>query len=207
MHARARSESGYKHFHLGEIVTEEGDPHPRRQDHRRQTGTPRSRPRPQQTVEHYDNTGCVAAFVRAKDGNHGIWVSGAIRSDAPAEIVRDLMANPPSGDWRHVDGALELQGVLSVPIPGFPVPRTEVRLVAAGNVETVEAMVASGLGETPIGPRALMRKRDVLRAGFGRPSGTTGASAHAKRSAAPACERLCPYPGAPVACASSPSSD
>lgn len=96
-------------------------------------------------MEHYDKTGCVAAFVRAKDGNHGIWLSGAVRSDAPAERIRDLRANPPSGDWRDY----ELVGVLSVPVAGFPIPRmAEARMVASANgEEEIEALVATAYTE------------------------------------------------------------
>jgi hypothetical protein len=93
----------------------------------------------QGAMEHYEKSGCVAAFVRAKDGRHGIWLSGVVRSDAPAERVRDLRANPPSGDWRDY----ELVGVLSVPVPGFPIPRAEMRLVATAGEEEVAAMIAS----------------------------------------------------------------
>ena len=99
------------------------------------------------TVEHYDNCGSVAAFVRAQDGTHGIWITGAVRSDLPAEKVRDLRANPPSGDWRTEGGSLELQGILAVPIPGFPVPRSEMRLVASGAEEEMVALVASGFAD------------------------------------------------------------
>ena len=92
-------------------------------------------------MEHYEKTGCVGAFVRARDGKHGIWLSGAVRSDLPAERVRDLRANPPSGDWR----GHELVAVLSVPVPGFPIPRAaEAYLVAsAGGEEEVETLIAT----------------------------------------------------------------
>lgn len=95
----------------------------------------------QGAVEHYDNAGCVAAFVRASNGRLGIWLSGAVRSDVPAERIRDLKANPPSGDWR--DG--ELVGVLSVPVPGFPIPRVEALVASAENgEEQVVTLIASG---------------------------------------------------------------
>ena len=138
-----RSASNYKFFHLGEIETDDGS---RLGVGKITVGTGHA---PisygsVKTLEHYDNTGCVAAFVRARDGRHGIWLSGAIRSDLPAEKIRDLRANPPSGDWRRENGSLELQGVLAVPIPGFPVPRSEARLVASGDVEELEALYATG---------------------------------------------------------------
>ena len=142
-----RSKSGYKFFHLGEIETEDGDPVA---VGRITVGTSHAGPKASiyETIRHYDDSGTVAAFVRAKDGKHGIWVSGAVRSDLAAEKVRDLRANPPSGDWRADKGHLELRGILAVPMPGFPVPRTEARLVASGDTLEVEALVASGFAPT-----------------------------------------------------------
>ena len=160
-----RSRSDYAHFHLGEIETAEGT---RLAVGRITVGNKGHAPisyDAHQAIEHYDQTGCVGAFVRAKDGRLGIWVTGAVRSDAPAEKIRDMMANPPSGDWRAVNGSLELQGILSVPIPGFPIPRSEARLVASGSSgEVLEALVATGYGNAPLGPKAIQRRRGVLRA-------------------------------------------
>lgn len=73
---------------------------------------------------HYDNTGAVAAYVTAGEDEYGPWLAGAVKSDATHEQIRDLMTNGPSGDWRevrkHGRSALELVGVLSVPVQGFP---------------------------------------------------------------------------------------
>jgi hypothetical protein len=113
-------------------------------------------------VEHYDKTGCVTAFVRAKDGKHGIWLSGAVRSDAPAEKVRDMEANGVSGDWRRENGALELCAALSVPVGGFPVPRYEYSLVASGDEEEVVALIASGYMEREPWTRAEQRQFAIL---------------------------------------------
>lgn len=120
----------------------------------------------QGAMEHYDKTGCVAAFVRAVDGRHGIWLSGAVRSDAPATRVRDLRANPPSGDWRDY----ELVAVLSVPVPGFPIPRSEMRLVATGGEEEVAAMVASA--SAPPGGKAVYEGEEIV--GWEFPNGVPG---------------------------------
>ena len=159
-----RSPSAYKYFHLGEVVTDEGD---RVAVGRITVGENGHAPldyNADEAVRHYDDTGMVTAFVTARDGKRGIWLSGAVKSDAPAEKVRDMMANPPSGDWRSVNGSLELQGVLSVPIPGFPVPRSEARLVASASEEEIVALVATGYGDSPLGPRAITRRRGVLQA-------------------------------------------
>jgi hypothetical protein len=141
-----RSASDYSYFHLGEIETEEGDTLSVGRITVGDLGHAPISYDGERTMEHYDNSGCVAAFVKAHDGQHGIWLSGAVRSDLPAEKVRDLRANPPSGDWRRAEsGGLELRGILAVPVPGFPVPRSEMRLLASGaEQEEVEALVASG---------------------------------------------------------------
>jgi hypothetical protein len=86
---------------------------------------------------HYDKTGNVGAFVRASNGRHGIFLAGAVRSDLSPEGLRDLRANPPSGDWRMLNGTLELIASLAVPIPGFPVHRT----LAASADGQIEALI------------------------------------------------------------------
>lgn len=70
-------------------------------------------------VAHYDNTASVAAFVRAGEDSHGIWVAGALKSDITPEMARDLKAHPLSGDWRNG----EMVAAHAVVDPGFPVLR------------------------------------------------------------------------------------
>jgi hypothetical protein len=123
-----RSMTGYGHFHLGAIETDDGDLLPvgritLASGHASTVGLSEAEAR-----AHYDDSGTVAAFVRAGEDSYGIWVAGAIRSDLPAERLRDLRANPPSGDWRGG----EMIAVHCVPTPGFQVPRSEVRLAASG---------------------------------------------------------------------------
>lgn len=154
-----RSRSSYSFFHLGELACEDGSSVGVGKI-TVGTGHAPITYNSQKALEHYDNTGTVAAFVRAVDGRRGIWLSGAIRSDLPAERIRDLRANPPSGDWRMENGALELQGVLAVVIPGFPVARSEARLVASGADEEMVALVAAGYA--PDYPRSRRRKRRML---------------------------------------------
>lgn len=113
-----KSKTGYSHFHVGAIKTDDG------------TVVPIGKitlkaPHADISVnaaaarQHYDNTASVGAFVRAQDGKLGIWLSGCVRSDASEELVRDLLANPVSGDWRGG----EMVAVHAVPDPGFPVLR------------------------------------------------------------------------------------
>jgi hypothetical protein len=98
---------------------------------------------------YYDKTGMAAAFLRATDGQHGVWVAGALNhklSDSQREEMRrELRLNPPSGDWRVYDGQYDLLCGLAVAIPGFGViPSAEVSIVAsAEGVELQDAIIAS----------------------------------------------------------------
>jgi hypothetical protein len=144
------SRSEYAYFHTGQIDTDEGDSINVGRITVGGKGSAKGGHASivlgtQGAMEHYEKTGCVGAYVRASDGQHGIWLSGAVRSDAPSERVRDMRANPPSGDWRMENGSRELVAVLSVPVGGFPVPRYEAHVVATGAAEEeVTALIATG---------------------------------------------------------------
>jgi len=143
------SPSGYAYFNLGEVLCADGSRVACGQitldtDHAPLSATGRG------AKAHYEHTGAVGADVRAVDGRFGIWVAGAVRPGVTEEQARALMAAKPSGDWRSMTpgGPLELIGILAVNVPGFPVPRPEVRLVASAEQpggETV-ALVAAGFG-------------------------------------------------------------
>lgn len=104
-------------------------------------------------TKHYDNTGTVVADVAVGEDKFGIWFAGALRDDlTPAEVKR-FKAAALSGDWRMVNGNLELVATLAVNVPGFPVPRmtvgmagdSQVSLVASGILPTEsKSLVASG---------------------------------------------------------------
>jgi len=160
-----RSRSGYAFFHTGSIKCDNGDKVNVGRITVGEGGHASVSPYlgMQGAIDHYDKTGMVGAFVRATDGRHGIWLSGAVRSDCPAEKVRDMEANPPSGDWREEKGRLELCAALSVPVAGFPVPRYEAALVASGNDERVVALVASGYSEPGALSRAGQRRIETLK--------------------------------------------
>lgn len=154
-----RSRSGYAYFRLGEVLTAEGGrvavgkvtldgPHADVKLARADA------------TRHYDDTCTAVADVAAGEDDFGIWIAGAVRPDVPAETVRRLRASAISGDWRSVNGHLELVGALAVNVPGFPVPRA---LVAAGGVAS---LVASFRAErTPASvevPLGLLRRSGVL---------------------------------------------
>lgn len=127
--------STYQYFHTGQIETSEGDivdvgRLTFKTGHAEMSATPRI------AAEHYDNTGAVAADVRAGEDKFGIWVVGALRPHLSDEDIRAFRAAPLSGDWRRIAGRLELVGALGVNTPGFPVPRVKA-LVASGETETL----------------------------------------------------------------------
>ncbi len=134
------SKTDYQQFHLGVLETSEGDVRVGTITYA--TGHAPLSASARVAADHYDHTGSVGAFVRATNGALGIWVSGAVRSDIPDEGFRDLRANPPSGDWRSMNRNLELVAALSVPVPGFPIPRAEVALAAsADGAPEVESLI------------------------------------------------------------------
>jgi len=94
-------------------------------------------------LAHYDSTSSAVADVTCGEDEHGIWVAGWVRPGTSDEMVTALRASAVSGDWRSVDGNLELIAVLAVNVPGFGIPR--VRIAAAG--ERQISLVASGIVE------------------------------------------------------------
>ncbi len=82
------------------------------------------------------------AVVQAGEDEHGIWVAGQLLESVSAAQVAELRRSPLSGDWRRINGNLELVAALAVNVPGFPVPRVlaasgafgQISLCAAGAV-------------------------------------------------------------------------
>lgn len=112
-----------------------------------------------QAVAHYDNTDSAVMDVAAGEDRHGIWVAGALRPDVTDSQVRAMRASSVSGDWRPINGKLELVAVCAVNCPGFPIPRSR---VAGGQPM---ALVAAGVG--PIIERALeIRAHQDVEAGI-----------------------------------------
>lgn len=159
-----RSRTNYAMFHVGQIRTAEGEAVDVGRIVVGESGHAGVSQSLRDATQFYDRTGMVSAFVRAVDGKYGIWLSGAVRSDCPAERVRDMMANPPSGDWRNHNGWLELIAALSVPVPGFPVPRYEYAMVASAEDVEIASLVATGYFETdtPTLSRSEIRRREML---------------------------------------------
>lgn len=151
------SPSDYAWFHTGALETAEGDM--LAVGHlTMNTGHAQDDLTPAATLAHYDNTGTVAADVRAYEDQFGIAVVGGMRPHLTGEQVRAFRAAPISGDWRRVGNALELVGALSVNVPGFGVPRPHgkvksdnlVSLVASGIIVPVSEETAQGLSRADL---------------------------------------------------------
>lgn len=132
-----RSASNYAYFHTGVVQTDEG----RDVQVGQLTlagGHASLEADAAAAVRHYDDTASAIADVHAGEDRYGIWVAGALRPGTSPEQIRALRASAPSGDWRPINGRLELVAVCQVNVPGFPVARAR---VASG---AVMALVAAG---------------------------------------------------------------
>ena len=92
------------------------------------------------TKAHYDHTGAAVADIAVGEDAHGIWFSGALRPNVTPEQVRELRASAVSGDWRAMQGNLELMALLAVNTPGFPVPRVATLAASAAGEDEAEAV-------------------------------------------------------------------
>lgn len=90
----------------------------------------------QNAAAFYDSTSRVSADIRCGEDEFGTWVAGALRPGLSEEDVREIRSAPLSGDWRPINGKLQLIAAHAVNVPGFPVPRARV-LVASGTTEAI----------------------------------------------------------------------
>jgi hypothetical protein len=132
-----RSKSKYAYFHTGVLRCDDGSDMPVGQltlagGHAPLTANAAS------AAKHYDDTASAIADVHMGEDEYGIWCAGSVRPDATEMQIRALRASAPSGDWRPINGSLELVAVCQVNVPGFPVARA---MVASGKVM---ALVAAG---------------------------------------------------------------
>ena len=143
------SASGYARYHVGSLMTREAEII---SVGRLTMGTGHAGANlsAASAAAHYDNTGTAVADVRAGEDQFGIWIAGALRSTVTDAQIRVLRASPLSGDWRRVDGNLELHAALAVNVPGFPIPRPQ-GLVASGEMSS---LVASGM----VPPKSINRR-------------------------------------------------
>lgn len=97
-----------------------------------------------EAVKHYDDTNSAVADVVAGEDQFGIWVAGALRPTVTPEQIRAIRASGISGDWRPINGSLELVAACFVNVPGFPTTRA---MVASGQIT---ALVAAGVHDLEV---------------------------------------------------------
>ena len=89
-------------------------------------------------AKHYDDTASAVADIHVGEDQYGIWCAGSIRPNLNEMQIRALRASAPSGDWRPINGSLELVAICQVNVPGFPTARA---MIASGKIL---ALVAAG---------------------------------------------------------------
>jgi hypothetical protein len=105
-----------------------------------------------EAVAHYDNTDSAVMDVAIGEDRTGVWVAGALRPDVDEHRIRATRASSVSGDWRPINGSLELVAVCAVNVPGFPIPRARVAggqpvaLVAAGTEDLAYVSILDRAG-------------------------------------------------------------
>lgn len=132
-----KSRSRYAYFHTGVVRADDGEDVPVGQL-TLAGGHAGMEASAAEAARHYDDTGSAIADIHAGEDRYGIWVAGALRTNASPEQIRALRASAPSGDWRPIRGSLELVAICQVNVPGFPTARAR---VASGQVM---ALVAAG---------------------------------------------------------------
>lgn len=134
-----KSRSGYAYFKTGQLVTASG----KKVNVGQLTlagGHAPLQADAAAAVAHYDNTASACADINVGEDRWGIWAAGAIRPEITPTQLRTLRASAPSGDWRPINGHLELVACCQVNVPGFPIARAR---VASG---AITSLVAAGAG-------------------------------------------------------------
>lgn len=145
-----KTNAAYAHFKVGSLVLDNGDTIP---VGKITLGGGHADPQlgyiP--AAEHYDNTCAAVAVVTCGEDKHGIWVAGATVAGLDEQRIAELRRSPLSGDWRRINGNLELVAALAVNSPGYPVIRA-----SAENSEIDETLLAAGIvvsgADTTLGP-------------------------------------------------------
>lgn len=130
-----RNSSGYKYFLNGSVVTADGAA-VKVGKITMGTGHADTRYGWIPAADHYDNTGVHAAIVSAGEDQWGIWVAGAMTPESDDMDMAQLRRSPLSGDWRRINGSMELVAALAVNTPGFPI----VSMTASGEPESLVAV-------------------------------------------------------------------
>ena len=132
-----RSRSKYSYFHTGVLRCDDGTDIPVGQLTLAGGHAPLNADAAS-AAKHYDDTASAVADIHVGEDQYGIWCAGSIRPGLDEMQIRALRASAPSGDWRPINGSLELVAICQVNVPGFPTARA---MVASGKIL---ALVAAG---------------------------------------------------------------
>lgn len=136
-----RSRSNYAYFHTGVIRTAAGTDVPVGQLTLAGGHAPLNADAAS-AARHYDDTASAVADIHVGEDKYGIWCAGSLRPQLDEMQIRALRASAPSGDWRPINGSLELVAICQVNVPGFPTARA---MIASGKVLALVAAGASYL--------------------------------------------------------------
>lgn len=146
-----RSKAGYRYFANGSVLTASGAL-VKVGKITKGTGHASTRLGWIPAADHYDNTGTVVAAVSVHEDAYGGQFAGAIVPNASDMDVAELRRSPISGDWRRVNGNLELVAALAVNTPGFPIVASgaDGDCILAAGIQAYEDTEAScGCPEAP----------------------------------------------------------
>jgi hypothetical protein len=133
-----RNVTGYKYFKNGQVLTADGKM-VKIGKITMGTGHAGTGLRGIPAAAHYDNTGTQIALVNVGEDRHGIWLAGSVVPGATEEQIAELRRSPVSGDWRRMEGRLELVAALAVNTPGFPI------VASLEGSDEVECIIAAGV--------------------------------------------------------------
>lgn len=136
-----RSRSKYAYFHTGVLRTTDGTDVPVGQLTLAGGHAPLNADAVS-AARHYDDTASAVADIHVGEDEYGIWCAGSLRPNLEEMQIRALRASAPSGDWRPINGSLELVAICQVNVPGFPTARA---MIASGKVMALVAAGASYL--------------------------------------------------------------
>lgn len=159
-----KSRTGYKYFRSGTVLTADGSIVEVGKI-TMGTGHADTRYGYIPAADHYDNTGTVVSIGASGEDRFGIWYSGILVPGVSDAKVAELRRSPISGDWRRIDGNLELVAALAVNNPGFPIlasgavdPNESDVLLAAGMIDGEGELIAADAPELTLADRKVMER-------------------------------------------------
>jgi hypothetical protein len=112
----------------------------------------------QNRIDHYDNSCSVLANIRIGESRNGyVWAAGALNAGADPRQVARALGCALSGDWQpHPDrpGIREFISAHLVPVPGFPMARTQ------ASVQYNDGVIAASAVPVQHVPVAVARRVD-----------------------------------------------